>query len=129
MRVSLDENVSERLVPPLRMLGHHPAATTEQGLKGATDPQQLMAATRLGRVFVTHNGRDFRMLHEALTLWAARWGLRDAVLHAGILIIVPKKGMTVAAMAQIIDELANREADLASRLFVWNEREGLIEPE
>lgn len=84
-------------------------------------------ATLLGQVLVTQNGCDSRMLHAALTLWAERWGVRDAALHAGILVIVPNSGMTARAMARIVDELAQREDALASRLF-WNEREGLIEP-
>lgn len=127
-RFPLDENVSEQVLPALDGYGLDVVSTTQLGLKGATDPRQLLAATQLGRVVVTHNGSDFRMLHEALGLWAERWGLRDAVRHAGILVIDQASGMKAAAMADVINnQLARHGEPVTNRLFAWNRRQGLVE--
>jgi hypothetical protein len=120
----LDENVSDRLVPALHDLGYDAVTTTQLGTKGATDPQQLLTATRLGRVVVTHNSRDFRMLHEALRLWAELWNLVGVTRHAGILMIEAESGMKAAAMARVLVALAQAEADFTDRLFAWNGRTG-----
>ncbi len=123
----LDENVSEHLVPVLWLLGYDALSTTQAGNKGATDPQQPLAATQMRCVLVTHNSADFRMLHEALQLWATLWGRSGAIRHAGILIITPEVGLKAPEMAEVVIELARREAGLTNRLFVWDRKRGLRE--
>lgn len=126
-RFSLDENVSERVLPALHRFGLDVVTTTQLGLKGATDPRQLLVATQLGRVLVTHNGADFRMLHETLGRWAEAWDVGHLVRHAGILIIVQESRMQATTMAAIVDRLAREDEAITNRLFAWNRRQGLIE--
>jgi len=122
--VYLDENVSGHVIPALGDLGHDAVSTSQLGNKGATDPTQLLAAKRLGRVLITHNTRDFRLLHETLRLWSEEWGVPDAERHAGIIAITPTRGMGVSTMAAIIDGLLQSQPSLKNRLFARNRRLG-----
>lgn len=128
--IYLDENVADGLGAALRARGLDLLTTTEAERKGATDPQQLLFALDTDRLLVTHNNADFRMLHEALVIWAGRWGVLDRVRHRGILIIDQGKprrgGLSILTMVGIVEALAT-ELPLDNRLFVWNDRLGLRE--
>lgn len=126
-RFSPDENVTEQVLPALDADGLDVVSTTQLGPKGATDPQQLLAATGSGRVLVAHNASDFPMVHEASALWAERWGLRDAVRRASILIIMQPSGMKANAMADVINDFARLGEPPTNRLFARNRRQGLVE--
>jgi hypothetical protein len=125
-----DENVREALAEALRALGFDAVTTTERGRKGSSDPRQLLFATATGPVFITPNNRDYRMLHEALALWAAAWDVLDRVRHPGILIIdqgTPRSGVPdVTVLAAVVQQLAI-ENHLVNRLFAWNLANGLRE--
>lgn len=127
-RFYLDENIAEGLVDALADPGHDAVSTKQLGTKGASDPSQLVSATLMGPVLVTHNSTDFRMLHEARGRWAALWDVTDRARHPGILVIEPgsgrQGGLSVSVMAEVVDRLA-AEGDVTDRLFVWNEVEGL----
>lgn len=129
-RFYLDENMAEGLGVALRNVGFDAVTTAEVGRKGATDPRQLLFATETARVLITHNNADFRMLHEALTLWAERWLALDRLRHRGILIIeqgAPRRGgLSVPTMVAIVRSLPLAES-LDNRIFAWNDRLGLHE--
>ena len=129
-RFYLDENMAEGLAAALRGLGLDTIITAEMGRKGATDPHQPMSAVEPDRVLITHNNADFRMLHEALFLWASRWNVLDRRRHPGILIIeqgAPRRGgLGAATMLDIVRALRS-EGDLSDRLFAWNDQLGLHE--
>lgn len=54
--------------------------------KGLSDPNQWDQAITRGAIFVTQNGGDFKLLHEAWLLWS-RWGL--AKVHPGAIVLRP----------------------------------------
>lgn len=106
-RFFLDHNVSHRLAPALRRLGHDVVTARDLGLEGADDDQQLTAATDAARVLVTHNRKDFIALHRAWHRWSRRWGVEAA--HGGILVLLPQKPeLPVAAAARALDEAITR---------------------
>lgn len=57
----------------------------ELGLDAAPDGQQLLAAQSAQRILVSHNRKDFRLLHDAWYRWAEAWGVQPD--HAGSLIV------------------------------------------
>ena len=81
----LDECVDPKVKIHLKALGHTAFTTREIGLAGRSDPVHLLAAAQNSRVFLTHNGKDFKMLQEAWKLWSRAW--RTTQEHAGIIVI------------------------------------------
>jgi uncharacterized protein with PIN domain len=78
VRLYLDHDVNIAVAERLRRLGHDVLTTGEAGHAESSDEHQLAFATDEGRVFLTHNRRDFRRLHR-------RW-IEDGRLHCGIII-------------------------------------------
>ncbi|MGN6182659.1 MAG: DUF5615 family PIN-like protein [Thermoanaerobaculia bacterium] len=65
MRILLDENLPQRLVAALRILGHDVEHVTLRELRGATDPDVRALSDREERVLITQDiafadARDFR---------------------------------------------------------------------
>lgn len=78
IRLYLDEDVDVALAGALRQRGIDVLTTQGAGNIGRPDEDQLMFATRTGRVFFTHNRGDFARLHQA--------GIRIGRSHAGIIL-------------------------------------------
>lgn len=78
MKFYLDHDVDISLAARLRQWGHDVLTTKEAGHAEWSDEQQLAFAASEGRVFLTHNRRDFRRLHR-LCIEQNRW-------HSGIII-------------------------------------------
>ena len=107
-----NENFPLPAVEALRRLGHDVLTTREVGRTEALDEQQLAFATHEGRVFLTHNRRDFRRLHRQWTEEGRR--------HSGIII----------SSHLLLDELERRflrllarysEADIQGQLIPLHE--------
>lgn len=112
MRLYLDHDVDVAFAARLRRLGHDALTTREVGRTEALDEQQLVFATHEGRVFFTHNRRDFRRLHR-------RW-TEEGRRHSGIII----------SSHLLLDELERRflrlltaytEADIQGQLIPLHE--------
>lgn len=93
----LDSDVSVHVAGFLRAAGHDAVTTEELGLRRATDDQQLLVASQQGRVMVTHNRKDFVLLHDAWRRWAAAWGFLTAPAHPGILVLDHRPESELAA--------------------------------
>ncbi|HET8522715.1 MAG TPA: DUF5615 family PIN-like protein [Thermomicrobiales bacterium] len=118
----LDEDVTERLVDALGMLGVD-VLSANRNHKGLEDPDQLLVATDLARTFVTYNAGDYLLLHRAWVAWTARWDLRTAPEHPGILLLHSATGYNVERMAGIIYEFVrsfDHSNNLTNRAFAWN---------
>ncbi len=74
IRFYADENFPLNVVTELRRLGHDVLTAFEDGRANQRIPDAdvLRRATRLGRVVLTINRRDFRLLHQS------------QIVHAGI---------------------------------------------
>jgi hypothetical protein len=64
----LDENVTERLIMLLIMLGHDATSVGRIGSKGWDAAAQLLHATSLGRVVITYDIEDYEFLHRVETM-------------------------------------------------------------
>jgi hypothetical protein len=84
-RFHLDNNVSFRAAGLLRQDGHGLITARELGLEAATDAEHLLSAAQQGRILLTHDREDFRVLSHAWRLWGSAW--RVALHHSGILAI------------------------------------------
>jgi hypothetical protein len=120
----LDEDVSYDLTGGLRDAGYDMDSVKDAGNFGLTDARQLLWAVEHGRTVITHNRKDFRLLHEALKLWAIRWGSPGALRHHGVL-VVPH--LPVPQLARLIDEFVRNRDNIDNRLFIWDRQRGWSE--
>ena len=118
----LDHNISLRLAPPLRAAGHDVVTARDLGLTWLTDDAQLLSAVRVGRVLVTHNRRDFTLLHDAWLSWPAAFGLALPP-HPGILVLDPAPRELLSAVLGAV-LAAIPPTGLANGLFWWHGRHG-----
>ena len=110
----LDEDaLDSSLLVALRAAGFDCLTTSEAGMRGRSDEEQLTFATSEGRVLFTRNGRDFRILE---TQWLA--GGRN---HAGIVVLSRRAAVGVRLRAfQAMAERFSAE-DMKNRLeFLLN---------
>jgi len=113
-----DENVKLALEDELRPLGHAATSTFAERRLGAPDPHQLLYAAERGWTIITHNRRDFRLLHTAWLLWSHTW--RVSRSHAGILVLEQIPDQPVADLARLIDAIVNDPATtLTNALYDW----------
>ena len=130
MRIALDEGVSHPLASLLRSHGYDADSAAELARLGLTDVQVLVQAALDGQTLVTHNRKDFRMLHEAWLTWRNRWtaevvqatGVPIALSgHAGIL-IVPQ--LPNHNLARIVETFADANDSIPDSLFAWSSGKG-----
>lgn len=112
--VYTDEDVARSVVEALRTRGFVVLSTLESGLPGAHDDVQLLHATKLGCVLLSHNRRHFVRQHAAF--------VRRGRPHGGV-ILIPQDTVVerlVVRAAMMIDWLGSG-AVYQSRLHQWNE--------
>ena len=117
----LDEDVSESVSRELVRRGidvRH--ARREPGMQGATDPTQLLVAVRDGRCMVTHNRKDFFLLHDAWRRWTGDFGL--TLPHAGI-VLLPQR-VDAIAVADALALLVDKDTIFTNELYAWHPVEG-----
>lgn len=83
------------LAPVLRAAGHRVTTVRELALDTAHDELHLLTASRRNQVLITHNWRDFFMLHRAWQLWTQDWGVTPR--HSGILVLEQKTDRAIVA--------------------------------
>ena len=113
----LDQNVSSQFGPLLRVAGHDVIETRAIGRPRATDDELLLFAANARRIFVTHNEKDFILLHDAWRRWSSAWGV--AVFHAGILVLPQPPRLTIERAATELDRFLATEPQLASTLYFY----------
>src|SRR5206468_32193 len=80
MKLYLDEGtIDAALIGLLRRDGHDVETTDEVGMRGESDPVQLVHAITEQRVLLTHNHDDFEDLHDLVIISGGH--------HLGILIV------------------------------------------
>lgn len=130
VRVALDENVSHHLARYLRSLGHDADSAVELGRLGFHDPRVPLAAVDSGQTLVTHNLKDFTLLHQTWNLLRDRWTRETEVLtghrvsfsgHFGILVL-PHGAFEAAAGAMVV--ILDSGVPLAERLLRWSPNSG-----
>lgn len=118
-----DENIALELAPLLRQRRHSVTSTAEERRLGAPDPHQLLYAAERNWTFLTHNRRDFRLLHTAWLLWSDAW--HSPRQHSGILIVEQLRWRSLTDLARLIhDFVTDSDVDLANALFDWRPATG-----
>lgn len=115
----LDHNISRLVAYYLQQLGHQAMTARELGMARAQDGEVLLAAAADDATVVTHNTRDFQMLHDAWIRWSRAWNV--SALRPGILALadVARGGpsWTLHLMAQEIHQFLNQGPELANELY------------
>jgi len=114
----LDEDVSADLPDLLRFYGHIVTDVHTERREGIPDPRQLLFAADHGLTIVTHNRRDFYLLHDAWLTWSHEW--RMGRQHSGILVLehLPPANLSLAAQA-INEHVADPDTSLDNVLYQW----------
>lgn len=125
-RAHLDANIPYPVWLDLRGRGHdvtHSRASRE--LYRAPDGKEVLYAAQDERIIVSHNLKDFRLLHDAWRRWSDAWEVDRR--HAGMLLSLPS--LDFARLAEAIDKQlehteANQLYELDARwrwdLMPWN---------
>jgi hypothetical protein len=115
-----DNDVSIPLVNRLQLSGHDVVTVRDLGTRKAGDDEHLLTAAVQRRIFITHNGRDFLLHHNAWRRWAAAWGA--TAQHAGVLVI-PQRVPIARLEIEILALLASAHA-MANILYHWSVNHG-----
>jgi hypothetical protein len=125
----LDENIPKATARFLTERGHDAKTARQLGLEAFPDGKHLLVATQQRRILVTHNSRDFLLLHNAWLHWTNAWQISQR--HPGILLF-PQ--MLAADIAQVVHDLMTHEHPLYARpieneLYTWNKEHGWVRGE
>lgn len=112
----LDADVAQAYAIALRGVGHDCLTAFQHRRLSAVDGLQLIECTALGRLLVTHNGKDFRALCQAWPVWRASWGL-DPIEQAGVVVLPKPLRTPVVAAVSKFSELSLRENSLWNHLW------------
>ncbi|MHB8647089.1 MAG: DUF5615 family PIN-like protein [Thermomicrobiales bacterium] len=114
----LDEDVSADLPDLLRTYGHIVTDVHSEQREGVPDPRQLLFAADRGLTMITHNRRDFLLLHDAWLTWSHEWQIGRR--HSGILVVeqMPPADLSIAARA-IHEQVSDDDTSLNNTLYQW----------
>jgi hypothetical protein len=90
----------------LREHGHDAVVAQTLGLEAAADEEHLLLAADRRWTLVTHNKRDFVLLHGAWRVWTVAWDVKRS--HHGI-VIIPTAWNTDRAAAQLAELALDRD--------------------
>jgi hypothetical protein len=113
-----DNDVSLHLAAELHTLGHAATTALAQGLRAATDARQLLTAVQHDWILVTHNYRDFLLLHQAWILWRQAGPGYLLPPHPGVLVI-PQQRWNDPEAAHEIHTFMLTTPPLPNMLYQW----------
>jgi hypothetical protein len=119
----LDHNVSIKLGTLLQQLGHDVVSTRDLGAGRLTDDVILLDAAKSHRMLVTHNRRDFVLLHDAWRGWPASFGV-ELPLHSGLLVMDAGSEQELARAISRLLEVTTPQGELLwwRRIRGWQRR-------
>lgn len=91
-------------------------------MERAGDQAHLSLAARSGWTLITHNARDFTLLHAACREGSRMWEVEAH--HAGILALMPPVSPAQAPRAVL--NLLQTDQDLAGELYTWRRATGWV---
>jgi hypothetical protein len=119
-RLYHDHNVSQDLAHLLRA-DHDVVSARELSRERLTDDAQLLAAVLDERTVVTHDRRDFTLLHDAWLTWPAAFG-QMLPPHRGILVLDAAPYRTLFSV--LASFLVATPAPIMNELLWWHHRDG-----
>lgn len=120
----LDHNVARQTAVLLRLHDHDVIQTARLGQARARDDEQLLTAASLRRTLITHDRRDFELLHDAWRRWSAAWQIDPP--HFGILVIPQGESWSSAQAAGEVNRFLASGVPLANELYRWTEERGWV---
>lgn len=126
--VYLDHNVDADLAEELRRGGATARTAADLGLERAPDEEHLLVAAQNAWILVSHNRKDFVLLHGAWRRWFAAYAVSPAPVHAGVLIIPQAVWTPEVAAAEIAAFVASK-VPLTNELYIWQRSRGWVRPQ
>lgn len=123
-RFYFDEDISFQVVGLLRAVGHDVETVDDSKLREAKDHEQLLHAFQTERLLVTHNSKDFVLLHLAWIRWSAVWNVDPLPMHPGILVIPQTPVLVHRDAAYVLGELVDSGRELRSTVLSWRRQSG-----
>ena len=121
----LDEDVGGALAGLLEARGHTVLTTQQANRLKAKDAEQLLLATDLRRLLITHNEDDYESLCRLWRRLAQRWGRGDDNL-ACVIVIPQKLVIPYYRTAAEIHNLVRDSAVVWGEFFNYDPRWGWI---
>jgi hypothetical protein len=117
MKLYLDDDiVAKLLVRLLIQHGHDVEEPVTAGLSGSDDPIHLTHAVQSGRVFLSANHDDFRLLQNLLMVAGGH--------HPGILVVRkdndPRRDLSARGIVNCIAKLVAAQVPLADQFIILN---------
>lgn len=117
-----DHNVAFQLVQLIQARGYDITYAREQGLASASDAAHLLHAATHDRVLLTHNERDFLLLHQAWVLWSRSWNISPR--HAGVLMLPQQKHWSPRHALREIETILMVTPSLVNEFWRWKASRG-----
>lgn len=115
----LDHDVPAAIRLALQAFGRDAITSRDLHTERANDAEQLFTAAHHGRILITHNRRDFELLHHAWRLWSA------PITPAGILVIQQGRWSAAEAAEELHDFVGSGQM-LTNELYGWSPSRGWV---
>ena len=117
-RILADEDIYTDLKQRLRAYGHDVLSVTELDSRGDGDHLWMLRASEDERVILTHNWRDFLLLHNAWNAWLSHWKISPTPRHPGILSVPQRDVLGADQAASSVHAFLHEERPLAN-MYYW----------
>lgn len=94
----------------------------EQGLERASDAAHLLHAATQHRVLLTHNERDFLLLHQAWMLWSRSWKIAPS--HAGVIALPQQERWSPRRALDEIEMILTATQSIVNEFWRWKASRG-----
>jgi hypothetical protein len=122
-RFFLDNDFPLGVGVALARVGHDVTSARSTNREHRRDDDQLLHASHEQRIILTHNKRDFELLHDAWHRWSRSWGVQS--VHGGIIVI--HQGWSHRRYAFVINDFLATYPDLTNRMHLCDFRGNWIE--
>jgi hypothetical protein len=117
MKIYLDDDSADHLLVKLLANDGHDVLTPDKvGMAGQKDPQHFMVAISTGRVLLTQNYDDFRLLHKLIVFSGGH--------HPGVLVVRKdndaKRDMRPKGIVRALRKFVAAKLPLADELIILN---------
>jgi hypothetical protein len=117
VRVFADEDVYNELKRLLAAMRHDVVSPIDLGIRGAGDELCFLHAASDSRALLTHNEKDYSLLHRAWSTWAGHWGVGRQPLHFGVLIVPHQDLLDVDSAANRIHSMLQDPTALINAFY------------
>ena len=125
-RLFVDHNFSYRVASSSALARHDVLTARAADCEDQPDDAVLLWSVQTSRLLVTHNRKDFKLLHDAWLSWPAAFGIALPP-HPGILVLDTSTPDVLArVLATFLDDGAHER--LPNRIVWWHRHDGWRQP-